>query len=278
MRIINSIIFCLLANGAFAWPLVFANGHFANGHLSVGVLVSSGGGSVPADGYESSLYAYYNFDQTTSPATDVAHGRNLPQGSCGTIASGNLSGFFGNSYQINCNVGRGTPKVVLRRIDDGSGSFKFSSSFTVRFWIKTDFTGASFKNIVGESYWNVYLGADSGDGKIDFFISGNDDPDIDLASNETVNDNAWHRVICWFDASGSGSAGVQIDNHTPATVSTVDIFSGGAGTDSLDVGDNFGDSPDVDCDEVAIWKDYVLTSDDRLFDWNSGAGQTYPLP
>jgi hypothetical protein len=189
---------------------------------------------------------------------------------------------MGFGHQLNCAPGTSSPKMDFQRADDGTTSFNFSGSFTVRFWIKTTLNnGFDFKNLVGDNAWQAMLNASGANGKIDFFISGNIHPSVDVISNEIVNDGVWHRVVCWFDASGIGTAGVQIDNNTPATTTTVDMLST-TGTSFL-LGDNFTAGGGIDglqavfIDEVAAWTS-ALTSGDRLFDWNSGAGQTYPLP
>jgi hypothetical protein len=118
------------------------------------------------------------------------------------------------------------------------------------------------------------MGTGSSDHNVEMFVSGNSG-DTDLESAQNVNDGAWHRIIAWFDNS-NGEVGIQIDNNTPTTTTQSDKLPESSTT--FLIGDNFGDSSDVFLDEVAFWKDYVLTSADRLFDWNSGAGQTYPLP
>jgi len=88
-------------------------------------------------------------------------------------------------------------------------------------------------------------------------------------------DSAWHRVICWYD-KGVG-IGLKIDNNASVTMANTDLL--GAGGQRFRVGGPLGyGTPPAGfstIDEVAIWKQ-KLTDDEMLYDWNGGAGRTYP--
>lgn len=273
VRIFFALILSALGATAASPPGTFCNGTFCNGTLAVGASLGPPPASGPNDGYEANLYAYYSFDESSTPIVDSANDRNLSNISCGAVASS--SGFIGTSHQINCYTAHTSPKMKAQRTDDGSADFSFPNSFTVRMWVKTSMTANSdWRNIIGEDAWNIYMGTGSSDHNVEIFLSGNSG-DTDLESTESVNDGNWHRIIAWFDSS-NGEVGIQIDDHDPTTTTQSDRYLP-TGT-TFFIGDNYGDSPDFFLDEVALWKDYVLTADDRAFDWNSGAGRTYPLP
>lgn len=273
MRIILALLLSALAGLSASPPGMFCNGTFCNGTLAIGASLGPAPAAGPNDGYEANLYAYYAFDESSTPIVDSANAHNLSTASCGTVASS--SGFAGTAHQINCYAGHASPKMNVQRNDGGGIDFNFPGSFTVRCWVKTSMTfNADFKNIIGDRSWNIYMGTGSSDHNVEIFISGNSG-DTDLESAQNVNDGNWHRIIAWFNSS-NGEVGIQIDNNSPTTTTQADPFID-TGTTFL-IGDNFGDSGDFFLDEAALWKDYVLTADDRLFDWNSGAGRTYPLP
>ncbi len=88
-------------------------------------------------------------------------------------------------------------------------------------------------------------------------------------------------MVLWVDNTNH-VAGVQIDADSPVTQSmsgtldpfaSADVFNLGPASSSISV-----DDIPIRIDELAFWKDYVLSDDDKTFDWNGGAGRGYPLP
>lgn len=252
-------------------PLTLGQSVFASGSFSS--IVTPGGaagGPTPGAGYSANLYAYFKMEDTSGDAVDSAHARNLGL-STGTEVS--VSGKILNALQFGIAP---APILDSRISAGGSGDFWGfdGNSFTIRFWIKTSDSGFNdFLLGTGSDPWFIYLGTPSGhDSKVDFQFDNDTDTD-NLMSNEAIGDGNWHRVVCWFD-SGTFEIGIQIDNNTPVTDISDAAFS--PGSQRMNIGSNLGYA--VDIDELAFWSSYTLTSDDRLYDWNSGAGRTYPLP
>ena len=273
-----AILICLLALASPA-QTVLRSGTFR-------ALNSTPGGGPPADGYEANVYAYYKFEETNGTAIDSAHARNL-----GNYAGGaaTVPGILGNCFDFGTNFGFGNPGPLSLSSSPGDGGSNAdyslsTNSFTMRFWVKTVASG--FNNIFwpGDSFGIGYGSAPSGvDGKIDFnLIQTNGE--VHITSLQDIADGQWHRVIVWHDAQ-TFDAGLQIDSNSPTNRITTELYNPcptfcpsiirlGDPTDQFPNPPN----PSFLMDDLVIWKDYVLTPGDRDFDWNGGAGRTYPLP
>ncbi len=267
--LLATFLFC---STCFAWPPAqFAVGTFSIGVICPGFSIGLPTPSGPGDGYESGLFAYYTLDDTTAPVVDSAHARNLSENN-GDTSTASASGKIGNALQVNSND-EVLPWVTLLYNDSDGNDFNFAGNFTIRCWIKTSISDAFFGNIIGDYSWELYLGNGSDHGHVFFYLKTSGDSDINLDGG-SINDGNWHRIMAWFD----GSVGaIQIDNNTPTTISASDHINGGTGAE-MDIGGHIAISETaVYLDEVGMW-DVALTSDDRLFDWNEGAGRSWPLP
>ncbi len=87
-------------------------------------------------------------------------------------------------------------------------------------------------------------------------------------SAQAISPGAWHRVVLWRTAS---VIGIKVDNQTSETFAT----SGAAAFSHLRFRN--GSSEAVTYDEIAVWRGYVPTESELRWDWNGGAGRTYPL-
>jgi hypothetical protein len=160
--------------------------------------------------------------------------------------------------------------------------FSAETSLSVSFWINTQSTN-SLNRVVAQDalgganrYWNCYyrdLGA--GNRKMWFVMwdSGGTSASVS-GSDGLVNDGNWHHVAVTydgvsdflmyvdgvFDVSGTTSTGGVL----PATGSGSEIFLGSNGSWHFD----------GMLDEVAIWRDVVLSQDDITAIYNGGT----PLP
>lgn len=269
MRFLALIFSLSLLLPATTAQTVLRNGTFR----SLGATASGGGGGSPGDGYEANLYAYYKLDETSGFISADASGAKTLGVFSGSTSAATISGKIGGGF----DVADGFALDSSATFGGGGANYNFfGHDFTIRFWIKTTSVGSGDNFILDwdGGTWNVFLGTYpfGGDGKLDFQIEGNSS-NFDLVS-APINDGNWHMAIVWFN-SGAGVAGIQIDSNSPITQSGVDMFDPG-GPSRVRVGGNFGYV--LDLDELAFWKDYVLSSSDITFDWNSGAGQTYPLP
>jgi len=266
MRILLALIVSALSLHAQS---IFTSGVFSSVITPGGP--AAGGGGAPGDGYESSLFAYYACEDSgnTGLHDSTAGARNWSLYS-GSQTGADATGKIGQGYTF----GLGSPTLDFRYGSSTAFNFSPGHSFTLRFWIKTSATGAN-DNLIGPAGpWEVLFGSppSGGDSKIDFQLNGAS-LSFDLVST-AIGDGNWHEIFCWFDL-GSGVAGIQVDNNSPTTQSSVDMYDPGSGQFF-----DFNGTPGtlLTLDEIAFWDNYVLTSGDRTFDWNGGDGEGFPLP
>jgi hypothetical protein len=98
------------------------------------------------------------------------------------------------------------------------------------------------------------------------------------------DDTNWHRLMVTLDMVDPMNviAGIEIDNGARVTSSGVDL-SGLYGDDFIYVG-TIGEYSlpfppvyqPILFDEIAYWRNKVLTPAESLADWNGGAGKSYP--
>jgi hypothetical protein len=255
------------------WPSysqsVFRNGIF---HSLITPGGSQSGGGAPGDGYESSLFAYYKMeDANATSGLNDSTANNL-----------DWTYYSGPNAPITGILGQGFDITTLQwRFSATPANFQFlTHSFTIRFWFKSNCASSDQFNteFFGDDPWEVKLGSPAGpDSKIDWWIDGAVGT-YDTVSSVEIGDGQWHRVIVWWD-SGTTVAGVQIDDGTAVTQATEGTLFAPSNPDTAFLLGNIGDGTHFYyIDEVAFWKDYVLSDSDKTFDWNGGAGQTYPLP
>jgi len=82
----------------------------------------------------------------------------------------------------------------------------------------------------------------------------------------------WHRVVFWRDFANM-VCGLVVDNNPP---DTTPIINGGVGNSQYLF---FGPNTSIvepSYDEIGYWIGYVWTAADRAYDWNGGAGRTWP--
>jgi hypothetical protein len=218
--------------------------------IAYAVAASGGGGTTP---YETNLYAYLSMEETgsTSALVDATgNSRNFSKYAGGDIAS--IPGIIGNGIDVTNNQWRAD-----------TGVFNMTNhSFSMRFWFKCGGVPGTTQNIIRlpSSYeFDLY-----NDGTIGW----------DLGEYVYTDDphslNTWHRAVVWFNNS-TGDIGLKLDDATSITTGSATCntgtylyINGWDGTTTLGL------------DEIAIWKDYVLTEDDMTYDWNSGSGRGKP--
>ncbi len=225
------------------------------------------GGSFPA---AASLISYYKCDDTLTVGgfivDSVAGGVNLQQQSWGNPQT--MTGIIGNALDTRGSDDGGSqwlsPSLNTHWIVTGH-------SWTLRYWVypTSEAGGADLcdTTVKGHFVWDT--GYDGGDQFFFKFNHGTFCNTTTLTSAPGYAINQWHRVIIWHDLGTQ--YGLQVDNDTPVTSSqSEDICN------ELDVDYDFNiiDSY-LGMDEIALWRDHVLTSGERLADWNGGAGVTY---
>ncbi len=94
------------------------------------------------------------------------------------------------------------------------------------------------------------------------------------ASTAPPSNGSWHFIVGWYDRAGQ-TVNIQVDNGTIVSTS----WTGGTQDSAAALWfgkTNFGDFLNGSLDAVGFWK-RTLTTAERTFLWNSGAGREYPF-
>lgn len=255
-----SLTLCLLGLtlSCFGQSL-FVNGSFSNIVTPGGA--SGGGGGGPGDGYESP-YAYYKLEEASGNAVDSVSGRNFVNGgSAATL----ISAVIGNGYRYTDTGGQVNAQTASSSAFDLSGH-----DFTIRFWVRFNATDSGSFLYDDSFNWDLEQGTD---GKVYFNVFDPDSinvPGRNQITSANIQDGNWHQIVVWRQV-GVG-IGMRADASSTTTGTESNDWSSGA------TRWHTSGFCSVDLDEVAIWKGYILTTTDIAFDYNSGAGQGYPLP
>jgi len=208
------------------------------------------------------LVSYWKLDETlANSAIDSMGYQNLNvQG-----ATVNQSGIVGTSYQF-------TPDQYIGKVDN----FKFTTSFSVSLWIKTN-TTSNYESPIGNFHWT----GDGWDlvrmqttGYLEWSLRSNGNDSAIVEYNTNVADNNWHHVVCIYDGT---YARMYVDNTecTPVAFSYTITYNANnrfcIGT--REDGDNHWTGY---IDEVGIW-DRALNANEVSYLYNSGSGRSYPF-
>lgn len=161
--------------------------------------------------------------------------------------------------------------------------FSAETSLSVSFWINTT-SQNSLNRVVAQDalgganrYWNSYYRYLAANNQRLYFVlwHTNSTTTTLTGSHGLVNDGGWHHVVVTFDGTSQllmyvdGSFDVSATTTStgilPATGSGSEIFLGNSGSWNFD----------GMLDEVAIWKDVVLSQEDVTDIYNGG--QPIPL-
>jgi len=212
-------------------------------------------GSNPCPPMVADLKGYYQCEDATgsSQIVDIHAAKNVIGNVPNDVVSG--PGIINNSVYINHAY------TTLYESAVDSDYWKMSA-FTMRFWANVitplPTTGLWFQwcnNNWGvfhqNTVWELRRGAAGASlGQVTVPLSG------------------WHRIMVWYCGT-NGSWGLQLNNDTPVTGTTV-LNAAGASSQF-----RWSLKGDIYIDEVVLWKG-LLTTAERLTDWNGGAGVTYP--
>lgn len=231
------------------------------------------------------------FDLSTIPG-----GNDLLEGSTGgvpKIVAGKLSlGWQGGFIDPN-------PDGASFPTGDCSGYWNYfpriaaglTNKFTMRFWFRIDpylatelsYSSSYFRMIELESgYVSVQLDEPPNIFRVraTFFNGGT----VDLTGSDIPLDALWHRVVVKYDPA-TDIASLQIDNDTPTTLSIPDVLPTD-GKNAIVWAPNdagiFQPPPDDSLLTLAQWCEFYIASDyiwsdaESTYDWNSGAGRTWP--
>lgn len=231
------------------------------------------------------LVAYFKFENNVVDSTGL-----LPSATGTGIDF--VSGKVGQAVRFDANLDRiDIPDTDLLSFTTGGGN---DVPFSISFWYYTTAlnTGGNWfinkrTNVSGGDEWQILLFTD---GKLylqkfDRFTNGFVQS---TATSSTFNTlNTWFHVVVTYDGSKSLTSSKIYVNGSLATTSTTNIGgaysgmnNGGAicrmGLNSWDLlSPTFGHRGYMD--ELAIWKNRLLTPSDVSYLYNLGNGRTYPI-
>lgn len=236
----------------------------------------------PCANYFNNLVAYYPLDELTISdqfldSVGISH-LNNPNAACEVAVTGNRGG---SAKQINQTW---TADTILNATSEVFKLSNLTVGFTLRMWYKLSTYESSgdiplyLCTIADPVHWAycdmmVYRGGVSNNWWC-LSIAGD-------TAHETYcvvpTDTNWHRLIIWFDPT-TKTVGMQLDNDAPGTATNEDptpydwygqsqLFLGTLTSAAI---------PGLQIDEVAFWREKILTADERLCDWNSGGEAPRP--
>lgn len=159
------------------------------------------------------------------------------------------------------------------------------TSYTIRLWLNFNdmvdrivIGGKSAINLLGDDIFVLrtfgFGGTDATRWTVDY---GNPvAAEVNIAGALPLS--TWFRIVAWYDKEND-EIGLQVDNNAPVTAAAANP---GAITGSafVHLSEWNTSQPFTDYgsayDELAIWPTRALTADERLTDWNSGAGLGWP--
>jgi hypothetical protein len=212
------------------------------------------------------LTAYYRMEDASGNATDEVAAATLTANNTVTSTTGNVG---------NCRRFTAASSENFTRTDDATFSMG-DIDFTFAFWLKSRANpfhnrpillkgnGSNADYILmlnsGERpRWEVYGSASFGNGTT---ITGAE-----------LFDTNWHLIVCGHDAANDVIF-YSFDGAAKTTSAhTFGVRDGGE--DFVVGGGNGFNYADVDLDELALWKNRVLSDSDITELYNSGAGRDY---
>jgi len=208
-----------------------------------------------------SLISYYRFDDDESN-TDVIDSFGGKNGTA-TADTDTMSTTGKLNKALNFD---GTETVVVS--DDDVFD---ANNISVAFWMKTSSSDEmevvrKWESLSDQRSWAIWIDSSN---KVRFRVSTDGDNNaINAKSTTSINDNAWHHIVCTFDGS---NVKIYFDGVLEGTDSiSGDLFSS---TSDIKFGDSFlvANNFTGDLDDVRIYSK-GLSDDEILAIYNSGNG------
>lgn len=205
-------------------------------------------------------YAYFKLNESTGATTlvDQISAHNLTQSS-GTFTS------VAGKIATGMNLGNG---INTRFIHGPNSNYVFGGSFSVRIWFKKQVTGTDNLLFGLGNQWQIQYLANSE--LLEFLVQTTGG--AAFVNTPALTNGAWTHLVFWFEA-GVG-VGVRIDDantYVGANINPIQSYA----SDTLNLENSHFWDPGNVIDEIAIWT-HKLTPAEMTFDWNGGAGRTYP--
>lgn len=221
------------------------------------------------------LFSYWNLNEESGTRVDVVGSNNFTDVNTVGFTTGKASNA---ASFVTLNSEEFTSAT------ENLGYVLTSGSFTLSAWVKTSATsgGIAGKWWVGfgaYAYYIVHIPAAS---KPNFDVLCNDVGDtvksVTASNGPAINDNQWHLVVAWYDATNQ-LIGISVDNSTPNTTPNTLGVNQDTPADPLALFRVGGIRPegvtlDGSIDEVGMWS-RALTADEIAELYNAGTGKFY---
>lgn len=228
----------------------------------------------PAYSLSTSLIAYWRLEEASGTRAD-ALGTGCGGSGCALTDNNTVTqntGKIGNAAEFTR-----ANSEYLSHADDADLSLSTNTDFTLCAWAYPTLDTAGNYVIAGQKLGSYWISWNEGaSDKFSVFVKKADNSaSVGQVNGSTSTLNAWHFVCGWYDSSTS-LVYIQVDNGTPAT----QVFTYGTRDDSgaFVIGSRSSPSDYFNgrIDAVGFWKK-VLTSTERGYLWNGGAGCEYPF-
>jgi len=206
---------------------------------------------------DSDLKAYWKLDEASGDRADSKGANTLTDNNTVTSQAGKIS----NAAEFTT----GNTEYFTRA---DTADVSVSSTFTIGFWFKTKSDQAAGTGLVEKT--GEYKIKKTASDNINFtVVDSGAGGGVDVSSSETINNDTWYFVVCWYDA-GDKLGRISINDGT-ASVSGAPMSNGpldGAAIFYLGIDTAVGYA-DVLIDEVFITK-RLLTAGEKTALYNSG--------
>ena len=213
------------------------------------------------------LVAYWGLDETSGDRADsTIVGNTLTDTNTVTSAAGKQ----GNAAQFA--AGSSEKLGIADNIWLSMGDIDFA----IGLWFQITDVSA-LRHIFAKSntalLFEYRLRYNNGSGRIEWRVSGAGTAETSLVSG-VLSADTWYFVFVWHDATNN-VIGMRVDDGADGTAAHTTGVANGI-NDFILGGQMAGTQYFTGLiDEVAVWKNYIPTTDERAWLYNSGAGRTF---
>jgi hypothetical protein len=222
------------------------------------------------------LISFWELEEASGATRNDSHGTNHLTN---TTAGGGSEVLQGTGKVGNCaNLEQGTTDLFTRA--DNASLSAAGTDFTWCAWVNFESKPVTLAGIISKAGGSAAVMEydvrwDAASDRFMLYVGGGIGYENVVANNFGAPAlSTWYFVVAWVDTVGN-TLNIQVNNGTADSASfsdtipdtTVQLQIGGAGVGPLYTWDGL-------IDQVGFWK-RVLTSDERAFLYNAGAGRSY---
>lgn len=252
------------------YVLVAADGGAA---VTVTVTAANGGGSTSASSaavntLRTNLVSYWKLDEASGARADSIGSNNLAVNGTGGVGSAAAKLGMASAQFVSANSN------YLSIADNASMSAAASTSFEFAGWVYFDTLSGAVRPInKGNNEYMLQVTTTSVVMNVWCATALRT-----ATKSTTINTSTWYFINGWFDTDGK-LVGAAVNAGTPATTNTVTAsVDDGANGFHLGGRGGIGEYVNGRMDEVGYWKGRLLTTEERVALYNSGAGYNSFLP